>query len=115
MSSEQGEKDRFGDKLRDLEHAREEDYFIRRERELIAKLRASMTVSESESRAEAESESEPCPVCKAALVLTTEDGLAAKLCPVGHGAWLPPAVLEALVRRSEPRAAERLLARLARR
>jgi hypothetical protein len=108
MSSEKGEKDRFGDKLRDLEHAREEDYFIRRERELIAKLRASMA---SESTAEAE----PCPVCKAALVLTTEDGLAAKLCPVGHGAWFPPAALEALVRLSEPRAAERLLGRLAQR
>jgi len=111
MSSEKGEKDRFGDKLRDLEHAREEDYFIRRERELIAKLRASMAASESEPRAEAEPE--PCPVCKTALVLTSEDGFAAKLCPAGHGAWLPPAALQALVRRSELRAVERLLARLA--
>jgi hypothetical protein len=33
------EKDRWGDKLRDNEHAREEQYFAERERELLAKLR----------------------------------------------------------------------------
>ncbi len=34
------EKDRLGDKLRDLEHAREDLYFAERDRELIEKLRA---------------------------------------------------------------------------
>ena len=34
------EKDRFGDKLRDLEHAREDLYFAERDRQLIAKMRA---------------------------------------------------------------------------
>lgn len=33
------EKDRFGDKLREVEHAREDDYFARRDRELIKKMR----------------------------------------------------------------------------
>lgn len=34
------QKDRFGDKLRDLEHAREDTYFAEREKELLAKMRA---------------------------------------------------------------------------
>jgi len=33
------EKDRLGDKLRDKERGQEEDYFARRDRELIEKLR----------------------------------------------------------------------------
>lgn len=33
------EKDRLGDKLRDLERGREEDYFARRDRELLEKLK----------------------------------------------------------------------------
>lgn len=38
MGNEQ--KDRLGDKLRDLEHAREEKFFAEREKEALAKLRA---------------------------------------------------------------------------
>jgi hypothetical protein len=34
------EKDRLGDKLKDLEHAREDLFFAERDRELIEKLRA---------------------------------------------------------------------------
>ncbi|HEY8516975.1 MAG TPA: hypothetical protein VIS07_15810 [Candidatus Binatia bacterium] len=34
------EKDRLGDKLRDLEHAREDLYFAERDRQLIEQLRA---------------------------------------------------------------------------
>ena len=33
------QKDRLGDKLRDLEKAREDDYFARRDRELLEKMR----------------------------------------------------------------------------
>lgn len=33
------EKDRLGDKLRDVQKGREEDYFARRDRELLEKLR----------------------------------------------------------------------------
>ncbi len=34
------QKDRLGDKLRDLEKAREDDYFARRDRELLEKMRS---------------------------------------------------------------------------
>lgn len=33
------QKDRFGDKLRDLEHAREDQYFAEREKGLLEKMR----------------------------------------------------------------------------
>ncbi len=33
------QKDRLGDKLRDLEKGREDDYFARKERELLEKLK----------------------------------------------------------------------------
>jgi hypothetical protein len=45
------EKDRLGNKLRDAEKGREDDYFARRDRELLAKLRkggAEGETSESE-------------------------------------------------------------------
>lgn len=37
MANEQ--KDRFGDKLRDAEKGREDEYFARRDRELLEKMR----------------------------------------------------------------------------
>ena len=34
------ERDRYGEKLKEVERAREDDYFARRDRELIQKMRA---------------------------------------------------------------------------
>lgn len=42
MSSEKDSKDRFGDKLRDAEKAREEQYFAKREKELLEKMRSRL-------------------------------------------------------------------------
>lgn len=39
------QKDRFGDKMRDLEHAREEKFFADREKELLAKVREKNSCS----------------------------------------------------------------------
>jgi len=41
------EKDRLGNKLRDVEKGREDDYFARRDRELLAKLRKGDDAPES--------------------------------------------------------------------
>ena len=41
------EKDRFGDKLRDEEKGREDEYFARRDRELIEKLRQEQSSDSS--------------------------------------------------------------------
>ena len=64
------EKDRFGDKLRDVERAREDQYFAKRDRELIEKLRreresAGRCLTCGAKLAENEQGTEParCPVC----------------------------------------------------
>jgi DNA repair exonuclease SbcCD ATPase subunit len=63
------QKDRFGDKMRDLEHAREDKFFAERDKELLAKLRAKQR-------------GESCPVCGEPLRI--EDG--SRSCPNGHPA-----------------------------
>lgn len=59
-------KDRLGDKLRDLEHAREDKYFADREKELLAKMRAKAA----------------CPTCGEPL----EEKEGARVCRNGHEA-----------------------------
>jgi len=46
------QKDRLGDKLRDLEKAREDDYFARRDRELVEKMRKQEKEEEGEKKGE---------------------------------------------------------------
>ncbi len=60
------QKDRFGDKLRDLEHAREDKFFADRDRELLSRLRSKSTPA--------------CPRCGAEPVGAGED----RRCPNGH-------------------------------
>jgi hypothetical protein len=42
VTSEKDGKDRLGDKLRDAEKAREEQYFAEREKELLKKLKSRL-------------------------------------------------------------------------
>ena len=44
-----GEKDRLGDKLKDLEKAREDQYFAEREKKLLDKLRRAPADGEDKS------------------------------------------------------------------
>lgn len=64
MGNEQ--KDRFGDKMRDLEHAREDKFFAERDKELLEKLRAK--------------QADRCTTCGEPL--TEEQG--ARACKNGH-------------------------------
>lgn len=66
MGNEQ--KDRFGDKMRDLEHAREDKFFADREKELLKKLR----------------EESICRKCGEPLVQSAESG-SPRHCKNGHG------------------------------
>lgn len=70
------EKDRFGDKLRDAEKAREDKFFADRDRELLEKLRRESALGD-------------CPSCGVALAPREDGPLRAAVCPAGHGAWLP--------------------------
>ena len=91
------EKDRFGDKLRDAEKAREDKYFADRDRELLAKLRSG------------EAESATCPQCKEPLEARADGPLRVHACRRGHGAWISREDAAAMVEPGAPAALARLL------
>ncbi|HZO82670.1 MAG TPA: zf-TFIIB domain-containing protein [Candidatus Binataceae bacterium] len=80
------EKDRFGDKMRDVERAREEQWAHERDRELIEKLRKK-------------GEAALCPQCKKPLAAATRAGIAMMTCADKHGAWVTAAMLEEIFKR----------------
>lgn len=80
------EKDRLGDKLHDVERAREEQWAHERDRELIEKLRKK-------------GETPLCPQCKKPLVAETRSGVAMMVCADKHGAWIGAQALEAILAR----------------
>jgi hypothetical protein len=77
------EKDRFGDKLQDVERAREEQWAHQRDQELLDKLRKK-------------GEEVLCPQCRKPLLAETRAGVAMMACPDKHGAWLRAEALEAI-------------------
>src|SRR5262249_5091498 len=72
------EKDRFGDKLRDAEHAREDKFFAERDRELLEKLRREVAAEGAPS----------CPICNAALERIDDPPLRLYACGKLHGWWI---------------------------
>jgi hypothetical protein len=94
------EKDRLGDKLRDLEHGREDHFFAERDKALLAKLRAK--TGEPTTAAGA------CPACGQPL----EASPTASVCAAGHGVWLTRAQVEEIAGRSDESGLRELLARL---
>ena len=69
------EKDRLGDKLRDLGAAREDQWAHRRDTELLALLRERLSAM-------------VCPICKALLSPSTQGGIDILKCPHDHGVWV---------------------------
>lgn len=93
------EKDRLGDKLRDAEKAREDEYFARRDRELITKLKRDQ---EQEFNKELEAaKSMICPRCGQMLQQRVEHGVAVDECPGCGGVWLDKGELEALAKHDD--------------
>ncbi len=78
------QKDRFGDKIHDLEKVREDQWAREQDRLLLDKLRA---------RQDAQLH---CPRCSAQLVSRSGSESTILACPDGHGAWLEGAALERL-------------------
>ena len=70
------ERDRLGDKLHDVEKAREDQWAREQDRVLIEKMRLKQAAAMH------------CPHCNAALTARAEKGFAMMRCPSGHGAWL---------------------------
>lgn len=79
------EKDRLGNKLRDVEKAREDQWARQRDEELIEKMSKRLSKT-------------ACPQCKQFLVPRTESGISMTACPDGHGAWLDETALKAVLK-----------------
>jgi hypothetical protein len=92
-----GEKDRFGDKLREVEKAREDTFFAERDRALLQKLKAQ--AGPQEEQAVRELAHMRCPKCGERLTTRTELDIEIDACPTGHGIWLDTGELEKLTTR----------------
>jgi hypothetical protein len=86
--------DKYTELWRDVERAREDIYFARKDRELIAQLREQ----DQQELAEASLDlcSMPCPKCGRKLEEAAYQGLRIDRCPGCGGVWLDPGELEAL-------------------
>ena len=89
-----GEKDRYGDKLREVEKAREDTFFAERDRELLLKLKAQ-TGAEQE-QAVRDFARMRCPKCGERLQTRLHLEVGLDQCPSGHGVWLDADELEKL-------------------
>jgi uncharacterized protein len=93
------EKDRLGDKLRDVEKAREDLYFAKRDQELLEKLKRQ---KEQQFKDELQAAGTmTCPRCGAELSERVEHGVRVDQCPSCGGLWLDKGEFEALARHEE--------------
>jgi len=76
------EKDRLGNKLHDVEAAREDVWAKKLDEELLSRLRQKKAAEI------------PCPRCQKTLVARAERGVGFMACPDAHGAWLDGDVLK---------------------
>lgn len=89
---EPDEKDRLGQKLRDVERAREDLYFAEQDRKLIEKMRkAKEEEIEGQIRELARMR---CPKCGARLRHVVARGVTVEECPECLGLWLDHGELE---------------------
>jgi ribosomal protein L37AE/L43A len=86
------EKDRLGDKLRQVERGREDQYFAERDRELVEKLRRSTTEQMEEKIKEVALMR--CPKCGTRLGQRRLHGVSVDECPSCHGVWLDEGELQ---------------------
>jgi hypothetical protein len=91
------EKDRFGDKLRDAERGREDQYFAQRDRELIAKLKH--TKEGQEEAVLKQAAHMRCPKCGSRLRVSTRHAITVDACDGCGGIWLDRGELERLAAR----------------
>jgi hypothetical protein len=103
------EKDRFGDKLRDVEKAREDKFFADRDRELLQKLKGQSGTQDEQTLRELARMR--CPKCGDRLVTRTHLDVELADCPQGHGTWLDNGELDKLCDRENSGWLSRFLGR----
>jgi hypothetical protein len=74
------EKDKLGDKLHDVEAARENEWAHKRDQELLEKMRSAPYGSQPAAMA-------ICPECEQQLVPNPDQRVGGMICPQRHGAW----------------------------
>ena len=93
------EKDRLGEKLHDVEQAREDQYFRNRDKELIERLRSKR---EKEFATDLKAAGTLiCPRCGAHLGERSQHGVYARECPSCGGLWLDKGDVEVLAEREQ--------------
>jgi hypothetical protein len=80
------EKDRLGDKLRDVEAAREDQWAAQQDAELMRRIRVRLDKSLQ------------CPDCKRPLVSHRLGEFPMRVCPDGDGAWIEGDAFEKLTK-----------------
>ena len=80
------EKDRLGDKLHDVEAAREEQWARQRDAELLEKLRQKQSAAIH------------CPRCGKVLAAKKQGAVEFLACPDNEGAWLDEAALKTVLK-----------------
>jgi len=91
------EKDRLGDKLRNLEKAREDQWAAQHDRELLEQLKRKQ--SKAKEPVKAKSGGFVCPHCQQQLVKSEKAGVAMLACHDDHGAWIDKSELDQLLHR----------------
>ena len=91
------EKDRLGDKLREVEKAREDQYFAERDRALLRKVKAEEAGKEEEHVRELARMR--CPKCGARLATAKHHDVTVDACPECHGMWLDKGEIDEIARR----------------
>lgn len=83
------EKDRMGDKFRDAERAREDQWARQQDAELLEKIRTKAAAAMH------------CPKCGKVLVEKNHGALHTLACPAEDGVWIENAALEILLKNSK--------------
>jgi len=93
------EKDRLGDKLREAERGREDQYFAERDRKLVEEIKkAKATVADAKVK---DAVLGRCPKCGAELQARSLHEIKLDECPSCHGVWLEAGELQELARRED--------------
>jgi hypothetical protein len=95
------EKDRLGDKLRNLEKAREDQWAAQHDRELLEQLKRKQSKAKESVKAATKSAGFLCPHCQQQLVKSEKAGVSMLICQADDGAWIDKAELDELLRRFE--------------
>ena len=99
MVAKDDEKDRFGNKLRDAERGREDQYHKEQDRRLLEELRRT-TAGDADAKIR-EAARQHCPECGARLEHGRMHGVSVESCPSCHGVWLTKQNLDEIARHED--------------